>query len=121
MVIQFLGHRNDGCLDWFDTVTCTPTTPTCSTPTPTPPPDCPDGYNGGEPFILLRDNGGCTPQDLQNVEFAIQNLGYSNIFRIEEIPGTQYAWYVTCCGSYCGYVGFVSVCGVPYNVCACVK
>jgi hypothetical protein len=40
MVIQFLGHRNDGCLDWFDTVTCTPTTPTCSTPTPTPITEC---------------------------------------------------------------------------------
>lgn len=31
MVIQFLGHRDDGCLDWFDV-----TEPTCTTPTPEP-------------------------------------------------------------------------------------
>lgn len=29
MVIQFLGHKTDGCLDWFDTTDCaTPSTPT---------------------------------------------------------------------------------------------
>lgn len=37
MVIQFLGHRNDGCLDWFDIATCSTPTPTVETPTPTPP------------------------------------------------------------------------------------
>lgn len=119
MVIQFLGHRNDGCLDWFDIATCSTPTPTVETPTPTPPFTCIDGYNEGQPFVLLRDDGGCTPEDFDGIEAALINNGYTNITRIEEIPGSQYAWYVVCCGSYCSYTFFLNVCGVPYNVCAC--
>jgi hypothetical protein len=111
MVVQFLGHI-EGCLEWFYPADCTPT------PTPTPPP-CPDGYNNGEPFIILRDDGGCSPEDLIAVENALLGLGYSNITRVEEIPNVQYAWYAICCGQYCEFAGAVNVCGVPYNVCSC--
>lgn len=47
MVIQFLGHKTDGCLDWFDITECT---------TPTPCPEgCPDISNCNLVVVLFED------------------------------------------------------------------
>ena len=37
MAIQFLGHKDDGCLHWYDPTECPTPTP-IPTPTPTPTP-----------------------------------------------------------------------------------
>jgi hypothetical protein len=59
MVIQFLGHRDDGCLDWFDV-----TEPTCTTPTPTPTPTpnpcrCLEDIGMGTGSSLCAENECC--------------------------------------------------------------
>ena len=52
MAIQFLGHKDDGCLDWFDPTECTPT--------PTPPPcQCLEDIGMGTSSSLCAENECC--------------------------------------------------------------
>lgn len=80
---------------------------------------CCDGHEFGQPFVLLRDDGGCLPEDISEITALLESNGYSNVSHVEEIPGQQFAWYVTCCGTYCAYTFYAEICGVPYNICAC--
>ena len=80
---------------------------------------CCGGHEFGQPFVLLRDDGGCLPEDIPEITALLESNGYSIVSHVEEIPGQQFAWYVTCCGTWCGYTFYADICGVPYNICGC--
>ena len=80
---------------------------------------CCGGHEFGQPFVLVRDDGGCLPQDIDDITALLIANGYSDVTHVEEIPGSQFAWYVTCCGTFCGYTFAADICGVPYNICGC--
>lgn len=100
--------ENGPCGEW------TPGLP-CDEPCPCP---C-----GDEPVVILRDSGGCTQEDIDNITLFLEGLGYINVTRVEEIPPPfpQYMWSGTCCGTldFVNPARDVVVCGVPYDIAVC--
>lgn len=85
--------------------------------------------NPSPPFLLVRTD--CANPETWYQEFPpnprpspdwptflVEYFHYYNISVVEEIPGIQYAWYVSCCELDTTYA-WIYLCGVPFYLPLC--